>query len=159
LREDDLLRDSKILPYTLSHDPDDLPTYTHETVITNNLIGFNTIVAIVDENKDHYPYLLKWMIKEIDVETRYWVHDGQLGGWYRIYDGPNSYTLEYIFKLTVEQAKLITQTILNPIGVCNKENFLLFIGQSMSIQDLKDLIHYKDKVDNLPKVPKFWKVG
>lgn len=153
------MRDSKIPPYTLSHDEDDIPTYTHETITTNTQIGFNQIVAIVDENEDHHPYLRKWLKKTIDVETRYWLHDGQLGGCYRIYDGKDSPIFEYIFKLSVEQAQLITHTILNPIGVCNQNNFLLFIGQSMSVQDLKDLIHYKEKVDNLPNPPKFWKVG
>ena len=153
------MRDSKILPWTLSHDEDDLPTYTHETVTTNSHIGFNQIVAIVDENEDHHPFLSKWFTKTIDVETRYWLHDGQLGGCYRIYDGKNSPIFEYIFKLTVEQAQLITRTVLNPIAVCNKNNVLLFIGQSMSIQDLKDLIHYKDKVDTMGNPPKFWKVG
>jgi len=152
------LRDSKIPPYTLSHDEDDIPTYTHETVITNDHIGFNRIVAIVDENEDHYPYLTKWLMKEIDVETRYWLHDGQLGGCYRLFDGHDSPVFVYIFKLTVEQATLISQTVLNPIGICNKKNILLFIGKSMSIQDLKDFIHYKEKVERQVNLPKFWKV-
>jgi len=153
------LRDSKILPYTLSHDEDDIPTYTHETITTNTQIGFNQIVTIVDENEDHHSYLRKWLHKTIDVETRYWLHDGQLGGYYRIYDGKDSPIFEYIFKLTVEQAQLITRTILNPIGVCNQNHILLFIGQSMSVQDLKYLIFYKEKVDNRPNPPKFWKIG
>jgi len=151
------LRDSKILP---SHDEDDLPTYTHECVIIKDQIGFSRIAAIVDENKNHYRYLSKWFRKEIDVETRYWVADGQLGCWHKMFDGPNSYAMEYIFKLTVEQAELIADTILNPIGVCNKDNYVLFIGQSMSIQDLKDLILYKKKGDKSnPHPSKSWKVG
>ena len=153
------LRDSKILPYTISHNEDDIPTYTHETITTNNNIGFNQIVVIIDENEDHYPFLSKWLTKTIDVESRYWLHDGQLGGHYRIYDGKNSPIFEYIFKLNIEQAQLIARTVLNPLGVCNKNKMLLFLGQSMSIQDLKNLIHYKAKVDSLPNPPKFWKVG
>jgi len=64
-----------------------------------------------------------------------------------------------MFKLTVEQAELISHTILNPIGVCDQNRNLLFIGQSMSVQDLKDFIHYKEKVESKGNLPKFWKVG
>ena len=153
------MRDSKIPPYTLSHDEDDIPTYTHETITTNSNIGFNQIVAIVDENENHHSYLKKWLKKTIDVETRYWIHDGQLGGCYRVYDGKDSPIFEYIFKLTLQQAQLIADTILNPLGICDENHLLLFIGQSMSIQDLKDFIRYKEGIDNMTNPPKLWKIS
>ena len=153
------MRDSKIPAYTLSHDEDDIPTYTHETITVNSNIGFNQIVSIIDENENHHSYLKKWLRKTIDVETRYWIHDGQLGGCYRVYDGKDSPIFEYIFKLTLQQAKLIADTILNPLGVCDQNHLLLFIGQSMSVQDLKDFIRYKKKIDNMPNPPKLWKIG
>jgi len=154
-----MMRDSKIPPYTLSHDEDDLPTYTHETILTNNIWDKDRIVGIIDENLDHKKYLNKFLFKEVDVDSRYWVADGQLGGHYRIYDGQNSYTLEYTFKLTVEQAEIIVNSPHNLLAICSPSGAMYFLGKSMSIQDLKGLIHYKKKIDNLPNPPKLWKVG
>lgn len=145
--------------YILSNEPEDLPTYTHETMIANNIFASSRLVAIIDENKDHIPYLNKWLTKEIDIESRYWLHDGQLGGHCRIYDGKDSPVFEYIFKLTLEQAELIAYTYLNPIGFCNITGLLYLICNSLSIQDLKDLIACKKKVDSMPNPPKLWKIG
>ena len=145
--------------YTISHDEADLPTYTNKTMITNNIWFNSKVVAIIDENEDHRKYLTKFLFKEVDVDSRYWLHDGQLGGHYRIYDGPNSFTLEYIFKLTVEQAELIVNSIHTSLGICSPSGELYFLGKSYSINDLKKFINMKKKVDSLPKPPKFWKVG
>lgn len=145
--------------YTVSHDEADLPTYTHKTMTTKN-IWFNcNVVGIIDENPDHRKYLTKFFLKEVDVDSRYWLHDGQLGGHYRIYDGANSFTLQYIFKLTVEQAELIVNSSHPSLGVCSQSGSLYFLGKSYSINDLRKFINMKKKVDKTPNPPKLWKVG
>lgn len=144
--------------YTVSHDEADIPTYTHEVIITNNRIGNTKVLGIVDENKDHIPHLNKYTMKEVDVDSRYWLHNGQLGGHYRIYDGPKSQTLEYIFKLTIKQAELITKNKLFSIGICSPTGALYFIGRSYCIENLENFIKIKKHVDPLPIHPRYWEV-
>ena len=143
--------------YQLSHDPHDWPTYTHDTMITKNIWFDYRVVGIIDENKDHYKYLAKWLLKEVDVDSKYWLSDGQLGGHYRIYDGKNSFTLEYIFKLTLEQAQLICNNPQHTIAICNKKGNLYFLGKSYSIEDLTKFINFKQKIESMPTQPKYWK--
>jgi len=143
--------------YTLSHDPIDWPTYTHETIITNNIWYNFRVVGIIDENKDHHEYLSKWALKEVDVDSKYWLSDGQLGGHYRIYDGKNSFTLEYFFKLTIEQATLICNNPHHILAICNKNGNLYFLGKSYSIEDLQKFVDFKKMIEAKPTQPKFWK--
>ena len=145
--------------YTLSHDEADFPTYTHEIMITMNIFASSRVVGIIDLNPEHRKFLTKWTFKEVDIDSRYWLADGQLGGHYRIYDGPNSFTLEYIFKLTIEQAELIADNPYHVLGVCSPSGGLYFLGKSFSIDDLKKFIKIKKKVDKDPNPPKLWKVG
>jgi len=127
--------------YTLSHDPIDWPTYTHETIITNNIWYNFRVVGIIDEN----------------VDSKYWLSDGQLGGHYRIYDGKNSFTLEYFFKLTIEQASLICNNPHHILAICNKNGNLYFLGKSYSIEDLQKFVDFKKMIEAKPTQPKFWK--
>ena len=145
--------------YTMSHDEADFPTYTHETMITLNIFASFQVLGIIDENPEHKKTLIKWNFKEVDVDSRYWLADGQLGGHFRIYDGPNSYTLEYFFKLTIEEAELIVNNPYHVIGICSPSGGLYFLGKSYSIDDLKKFIILKKKVDNDPNPPKLWKIG
>jgi len=138
--------------YLLSSDDLDRPTYTHETIITPNVFA-GRVVGIIEENKDHIPYLNKWNFKEVDVESMYWVDFGQLGGHFRIFDGPNSFTIEYIFRLTLEMAELIANNPEHVLGVCNKAGILYFLGTSMSIDDLKKFIYIKKETDKQPNLP------
>jgi len=145
--------------YVMSHDEHDTPTYTHETMITPNEIYGYKVVGIIEENADHKIHLNRFLMKEVDVDSKYWLENGQLGGYYRIYDGPNSYTLEYIFRLTIEMAELIVKNKEHIIGVCAPEGVLFFIGTSYSVGDLKKFIVVKKEIDQAPNLPPTWKVG
>ena len=145
--------------YTISHDEADFPTYTHDAMITKNKWEGYQIVGIIESNKEHISLLSKWNFKEVDVESRYWLHDGQLGGHYRVFDGPKSRIFEYIFKLSIKQAKLILDNPEKIIGICNKSGAFHFLGKSYSTDDLEKFMVTKINIDNLENPPKYWKVG
>ncbi len=145
--------------YTISHNEADFPTYTHDTIITDNKWFGHQIIGIVESNKEHIALLSKWNFKEVDVESRYWLHDGQLGGHYRIFDGPNSRIFEYFFKLSIKQAKLMLENPEHLIGICNQKGEFHFLGKSYSIDDLEKFLKAKIKVDNMKNPPQCWKVG
>ena len=145
--------------YMISHDEHDMPTYTHETLIISYKIFGLHIVGIIDENPEHEKYLDKFLMKEVDVDSKYWISDGQLGGHYRIYDGPGSFTLEYIFKLTIEMAQLIVDNPEHIIAICATDGILYFIGKAYSIGDLAKFIQVKKDIDKHPNRPPTWKIG
>ena len=145
--------------YVLSQDEHDVPTYTHETMITKNLYKGLNVVGIIDLNPKHERTLARFLMKEVDVESKYWIADGQLGGHYRIHDGPGSFTLEYIFKLTVEMAQLIVDNPEHIIAICDPDGLLYFIGKAYSIGDLAKFIQFKKDIDADPNIPRTWKTG
>ena len=145
--------------YVMSHDEHDVPTYTHETMITKNVYKGLNVVGIIDLNPKHKRTLARFLMKEVDVDSKYWISNGQLGGHYRIYDGQGSFTLEYVFKLTIEMAQLIVDNPEHIIAVCAPDGILYFIGKAYSIGDLAKFIKIKKEVDMHPNVPSTWKIG
>ena len=144
--------------YVMSNDEHDIPTYTHETMITKNFYKGLNVVGIIDLDPKHRRTLGRYLMKEVDVESKYWIANGQLGGHYRIYDGPGSFTLEYIFKLTIEMAQLIVDNPEHIIAICAPDGILHFIGKAYSIGDLAKFIQIKKEVDKHPNRPPTWKI-
>ena len=147
--------------YTVSHDFNDAPAYDHRLYsIYFPLINQN-ILCIEDDDRTHYPFLKQWAGMEIDINNQWSVNNGTLGLEVVIHkDGKHK--MNYMVRVKLQHAKLILNSTLNCIGICNDRKRILLPVSLPMVDDLLMFFRFKIATDDYVKKnhlsPKGWTI-
>lgn len=147
--------------YSVSHNPKDAAAFTHRVyVIRYNLIKAD-ILCIQDEDRSHLPFLKQWAGMEIDINNQWSVNNGVLGLEVLLHkDGKHK--MKYMVKVKLPQAKVILESPLNAIGICDERKRIILPVRLPNLQDLFQFYQIKRNTDNFIKKnhlsPKSWSI-
>ena len=147
--------------YSISHDPKNAPMYNHRLcVVYFHLINKN-ILCIMDEDKTHYSFLKQWQGMEIDIENQWSVNNGTLGLEVELHKN-NKHKMKYMGRVKLEHAKIILNSPLRCIGICDDRKRILLPVKLPQLSDLMEFYHLKIETDNFIKQnhlsPKCWTI-
>ncbi len=147
--------------YTISHDPNDAPSYDHRLYSIYFPLIHQEILCIEDDDRTHYPFLKQWVGMEIDIGNQWSVNNGTLGLEVILHkDGKHK--MEYMVRVKLQHARLILNSPLNCIGICDDRRRILLPVRLPMIDDLLMFFQFKIATDNFVKKhhlsPKGWTI-
>jgi len=147
--------------YTISHDPSDAPAFDHRLYSIYFPLIKHNILCIEDDDRTHYPFLKQWVGMEIDINNQWSVNNGTLGLEVVIHkDGKHK--MNYMVRVKLEHARLILNSPLNCIGICNDRKRILLPVRLPMIDDLLMFFQFKIATDDYIKKnhlsPKGWTI-
>jgi len=147
--------------YTVSHDFNDAPAYDHRLYSIYFPLIKQNILCIEDDDRTHYPFLKQWAGMEIDINNQWSVNNGTLGLEVILHkDGKHK--MNYMVRVKLKHARLILNTSLNCIGICNDRKRILLPVRLPMIDDLLMFFKFKIEMDDYVKKnhlsPKGWTI-
>ena len=147
--------------YTISHDTNDAPTYDHRLYSIYFPLIKQNILCIEDDDRTHYPFLKQWVGMEIDINNQWSVNNGTLGLEVVIHkDGKHK--MYYMVRVKLQHARLILNSPLNCIGICNERKRILLPVRLPMTDDLLMFFRFKIATDDYVKKnhlsPKGWTI-
>ena len=152
---------NNISDYRISHDPKDAPMYDHRLYVINFPLIGKDILCIMDDDRSHYPFLKQWQGMEIDIENQWSVNNGILG-LEVILHKDNKHKMKYMVRIKLKHAKIILNSFLKCIGICDDRQRILLPVSLPNLKDLMEFYNFKIETDNFIKQnylsPKGWTI-
>jgi hypothetical protein len=152
---------SKRASYTVSHDSKDAPRYDHRLYkIFYPILGAD-LLCIEDTDRTHNPFLKQWQGMEIDIENQWSVNNGSLGLEVLVHkDGKHK--MKFMVRVKMVHAKIILNTPLRAIGICDERKRILLPVSLPNLKDLTEFYELKKNTDDYIKqnhlYPKGWTI-
>ncbi len=147
--------------YSVSHDSKDAPVYDHRLYVIRYHLIHSDLLCIEDTDRAHYPFLKQWAGMEIDINNQWSVNNGTLGLEVLLHkDGKHK--MQYMVRVKVQHAKIILNSPLRAIGICDERRRILLPVSLPNIVDLVRFFKLKLDTDNFIKKnhlnPKGWSI-
>lgn len=146
-------------PWKLYYEKKDVLDSTHSLVEVDGPDAlYNMAIEIPNEQVGP---VMNLMYKEIDARNRFSLTDGQIQGEFEIWDGDYEKHLYFCVDFKLNQAIKFSKQAFPTLGYIPVGKPCITIGAQkiFTIEDLKELIRIKQRVDARIDKPTIWKVG